>query len=95
MLGGATLATTDATIYTVPTNAKASVSVFLTNFSATNVTVTVKLSDGTNTFVIFQGDLPPNGTVQLTNIGLNSGDSIVASASAGTSVDCVVTGVEV
>jgi len=91
MLGKATLLTSEQTIYTVPESKRASVALILCNTDNSNsVTVTIKVS-GDELIIV---ELQPQETFQFTQLLLDGGDSISASASINNVVKLFVSGVE-
>jgi len=95
MLGANTVGTTATTIYTVPTGRSASVSIFIHNTDQVTHSVTISLSDGVNTYNMLTTDVAAKATVQISQIGLTGGDSVVATADTAGVVNVIVTGVEV
>ena len=92
----AKLTTTQATLYTIPTGSTEALSVNLVNTDVTNaVTVTLLASNdgGTTWYELFQAELQPNSTVQLTGLVLDGGDQIAGTASLDNVVSVVITGV--
>jgi len=89
MLGRADLAaTTDTSIYQVPTNNRAVAGVQLSNRNSTSVTVRLAIVDGlvaalaNEDYLIYDYELAANSFVQFSGLVLDSDDNVVAQASA-------------
>lgn len=97
-LGAADLAaTTNTTIYTVPSSTKAALSVNVCNRGSSAVTVRLALSatgtPGDGEWIEYGVSLPANGVLERTGLMLAAGQNLVAYASAAT-VAVVAWGVE-
>lgn len=85
-LGAASLAaTTNTTIYTVPTSTVATVNVNMVN--TTTAAITVRLSIGSTTpaaadYIEYDTSIPANGVLERSGLVMSAAESLVARASA-------------
>ena len=90
-------ATTNTSVYTVPSGKTASISVRVCNRNASAVTVRLALAatgtPGAAEWIDYGASIPANGVLDETGIVLDEGKIVVAYAS-GTGVSVVVTGYE-
>ena len=91
MLGKATLTTAEQAVYTVPEGKRASVAIVLCNTSSDTAAETVVKVSGNELLMV---ELQPKETFQFTQLVLDAGDTISASASLDSAVNIFITGVE-
>ena len=90
-------ATTNTTVYTVPSGKTASLSISVCNRGVTPVSVRIALSatgtPGTSEWIEYDTAIPANGVLERSGIVLDTGKLVVGYASAA-NVSVVVYGVE-
>lgn len=97
-LGAANLsATTNTTIYTVPSSTVGSLSINVCNRNSNSVTVRLALAASgtpdTTEWIEYDAPIPANGVLERTGLVLDAGKNVVAYASA-TNVSVVAWGYE-
>ena len=96
--GSIQLATTNTTLYTVPTGYYSIFNVSLTNTSASPVTIKLALSSTTtpnaSDFIESSTTIVANGVFERTGLVAQAGLNVVALASTGSVVNATVYGIE-
>lgn len=91
-------ATTNTTVYTVPTGYYAVFNVSITNISTSSATVRLALSTGdtpgSNEWIEYDTVVLGKGVFERTGLVLDAGKTVVAYASAGSAINVTVYGIE-
>jgi hypothetical protein len=91
-------ATTNTTVYTVPTGYYAVFNVSMTNISTSSVTVRLAMSTsdtpGSNEWIEYDTVILGKGVFERTGLVLDAGKTVVVWASAGSAVNVTVYGIE-
>ena len=82
------VAATPTTLYTVPASTQANVNVFISNQAAGNDMVRVALTKSGNSlaasnYLVYDAQIPPNSSLNLTGIALATGDFITVYCTSG------------
>ena len=91
-------ATTNTTVYTVPTGYYAVCNVSMTNITASSVTVRLAISTGSSPssaeWIEYDTVILGKGVFERTGLVLDAGKTLVAWASTGSAVNVTVYGIE-
>ena len=91
-------ATTNTTVYTVPTGFYSVFNVSLTNTSTSSVTIRLAMSatstPGAAEWIEYDTVIVPKGVFERTGLVLDAGKQVVAYASTGSAVNVTVYGIE-